>query len=216
MRPQREILAEVLEALRGFEGELRRHKWFPSTPESPEWWAGYRDPFHIAVTAVLVRMNRWEQAERAMEELLRRGLGSPEALARASEEEIEEALRGVTLRKLKVKHLKLVAEAFSGGGGLEERVARAPIGRETRDSILLFALNKPVFPFSRQARRVLSRYGAKLGRGAKEEIERALGGDLYRLKLLHASLTVIAREYCKPSKPRCGLCPLSRGCARLT
>ncbi|MEN2999902.1 MAG: endonuclease III domain-containing protein [Acidilobaceae archaeon] len=209
------MISQVVEALEHFKEELREHKWFPSPGESPSWWAGYSDQFHIAVTAVLVRMNRWEQAERAMRELAKRGLDSPEAIARAPEGELEEAIRGVVFRRAKARHLKILAEAFLAQGSLREKIMLAPIGRETREAILLFALNEPLFPLSRQAKRVLSRYGIRLGRREAREIEEALGRDLYKLKLLHASLTVIARLYCKPRRTRCEGCPLSPTCSKI-
>ncbi|MCS7107203.1 MAG: hypothetical protein NZ902_03760 [Acidilobaceae archaeon] len=204
-----------MESLEAFKEQLREHKWLPSPGESLSWWAGFADPFHIAVTAVLVRMNRWEQAEKVFEELSRRGLSSPEAIARASQEELEEAIRGVIFRRAKARHLKVLANAFLSPGSIEEKIRVAPIGSETREAILLFALNQPLFPLSRQAKRVLSRYGIRVGRREAREIEEALGRDLYKLKLLHASLTVIARLYCKPKRPMCGGCPLSQSCARL-
>ncbi|MFN4045821.1 MAG: DNA repair protein, partial [Acidilobaceae archaeon] len=89
------------------------------------------------------------------------------------------------------------------------------IGLETADSILLFAFNKPTIPVSMQTLRVLSRVGLELGDSYEEvrlRILEDLGRDLYKLKLLHSSMTVIARVYCKSKTTKCGPCPLRIHC----
>ncbi len=210
---------DIMRALENFKAELPRYGWFPGPGESLEWWAGYKNPFHIAVTAVLVKMSRWEQADATFRKLASMGLGEPRALASASLEVVEGALKSLTLRRSKARTLKELSRLFLANDleriGVDEGrrllLTVYGVGCETADSILLFAFNKPTIPVSRQTLRILDRVGLKLGasyEGARLEILESLGRNIYMLKLLHSSMTVIARVYCKSKTTKCGSCPL--------
>jgi len=207
---------------------LEESQWFPSDPGSTRWWGGVETPLEIIVTAILVKLSRWKTALTALENMKQRGLLDLPRLSRSSIDEIAEAIRGVGFVRSKAWTLIAISRYIESIGGIEAlknmdtAIARKEllridgIGRETADSILLFALNKPVFPVTRLSLRVLRRYcGEDAGdySNVGERIEESLERDLYKLKLLHAGLTSIASRYCRNSKPLCGSCLLRDRCS---
>ncbi|MEM2855454.1 MAG: hypothetical protein QW398_07085 [Desulfurococcaceae archaeon] len=216
----RSKLEELINALEQYKEELYKHCWYPSSGESLKWWAGFNNPFHIAVTAVLVAMTKWSIAERAFNRLTALGLSNPEELSSVDPMRLAEELKGVSFRVRKAKAIVNLAKAFkslSNSESVEELRAKllaVGIGRETADAIALYAFNKQTIPVSRQTTRVFKRYGVPVSsyESMRKSIVEALNGDLYKLKLLHSAMTVIAREYCKPKRPVCKECPLKNQC----
>ena len=85
------------------------------------------------------------------------------------------------------------------------------IGPETADSILLYALRKPVFVIDAYTKRVLSRHGVVSDRVTYHELQEifhsSLSLDVNLFNEYHALFVMVGKDYCKP-KPRCGVCPL--------
>lgn len=206
---------------------LEKQHWYPGDPLSPRWWGGLEDPLEIIVTAILVKLSRWRSALNSLENMRRSGLLDLGRLSSADPEDLARVIRGVGFPKSKARTIVEVARYMERIGGLEaisgrgvEEIRRElmdidGIGRETADSILLFALNKPVFPAARLSMRVLERFcGSVAGsyEAMRNAVEETLDWDLYSLKLLHAGLTTIASRFCRKSMPRCSHCPLAGLC----
>ncbi len=219
------MLSELIKDLEDAKGMLQGYGWFPGPGDSLRWWAGYEDRFHIVVTAVLVQMTRWDLVERVFRKLSDLGLTKPESLASLSVGRLEELLKPLNFRRSKARALIEISRLL-----LRVDLDKLPVdearrlllevkgvGRETADSILLFAYNKPTIPVSRQLRRVAGRYGVKLPENyeaARRLIVEELNHDLYKLKLLHATTTIIARKFCKVKTVKCSECPLNSRCRK--
>jgi endonuclease-3 related protein len=96
--------------------------------------------------------------------------------------------------------------------GLRKRLLEVKgIGQETADSILLYALQKPVFVVDAYTRRVLSRHGMISNRASYEEVQklftRHLSPDEKLFNEYHALLVHVAKSACKKI-PKCDICPL--------
>jgi endonuclease-3 related protein len=85
------------------------------------------------------------------------------------------------------------------------------IGPETADSILLYALEKPVFVIDAYTRRVLKRHGLVSEKAMYHELQelfhKSLPVDVQLYNEYHALFVKLGKEYCRP-KPRCEGCPL--------
>ena len=206
---------------------LKESQWFPSDPGSTRWWGGLETPLEIILTAILVKLSRWRSALTALENMRRRGLLNLTRLSRAELDEVAEAIKGVGFARSKARTIIVISRYIESIGGIESLgrrgidIARRElleidgVGRETADSILLFALNKPVFPVTRLSMRVLKRYcgdALKTRGDVGAMVENILGRDLYRLKLIHAGLTTVASRYCRDKKPLCVSCLLRDSC----
>ncbi|MFN3479357.1 MAG: endonuclease III domain-containing protein, partial [Thermodesulfovibrionales bacterium] len=85
------------------------------------------------------------------------------------------------------------------------------IGPETADSILLYALDKPVFVVDAYTRRVLSRHGILDYNAPYDEYQRLfhqeLDEDVPLFNEFHALFVRVGKDFCRP-KPECDGCPL--------
>jgi len=85
------------------------------------------------------------------------------------------------------------------------------IGPETADSILLYALEKPVFVIDAYTKRILSRHGI-IGHDEpysdlQELFHLSLKRDVRLYNEYHALFVATGKFFCKP-KPLCAECPL--------
>jgi endonuclease-3 related protein len=86
------------------------------------------------------------------------------------------------------------------------------IGPETADSILLYALNKPVFVVDAYTKRIFSRHGLIKEEAGYSEVQdifmRNLKDNAKMFNEYHALLVRLAKDYCRKLDPKCGICPL--------
>ena len=89
------------------------------------------------------------------------------------------------------------------------------IGPETADSILLYALKKPVFVIDAYTRRILLRHKLIKEENGYDEIQelfyRYVEPDVKIYNEYHALFVKLGKDYCKKSKPLCCECPLKNG-----
>ncbi len=87
------------------------------------------------------------------------------------------------------------------------------IGKETADSILLYALNKPFFVVDAYTKRVLRRHNILQGDVDYDTIQSLFHNNLPRdVKLyneFHALFVRLGKTYCK-TRPHCDNCPLEK------
>jgi endonuclease-3 related protein len=85
------------------------------------------------------------------------------------------------------------------------------IGPETADSILLYALGRPVFVIDAYTKRVLRRHDIVPEQAAYDELQALFHNnfqeDVQLFNEYHALFVMAGKQYCKP-KPRCDGCPL--------
>jgi endonuclease-3 related protein len=191
------------------------------------WWPG-RTRFEVIVGAILTQSTAWTNVERAIRNLRRARLLTPRALERVSQKRLERLVRPAGYFRQKARKLKtflrFLRENFSGSLGrmlrtptqeLRERLlAVHGIGRETADSILLYAGNHRVFVVDAYTRRILERHGLIGPKAGYEEIralfERNLPRDARLWNEYHALLVAVGKNWCRRVNPRCDTCPLGR------
>lgn len=202
-------------------------------PVSHRWWP-YRDPFVLALSAVLTQRTRWEAAAAGVERLRERGLLDPHALARAPPARVEDAVRptgffrqkaravqGISRRVVQA-HAGDIRRALSGPlAATRAELLRWPgVGLETADAILLFAGRRRAFVVDAYTRRLMTRYGA-LRPGAEAPYgrlqaawEASLPPRAAHYAHLHAAIVELCKSHCRRT-PRCRTCPLRGGCLRV-
>ncbi|HEU0051126.1 MAG TPA: hypothetical protein VFQ60_03675, partial [Patescibacteria group bacterium] len=123
-------------------------------------------PFEVAVGAILTQNTAWKNVESALLGLARADLLSPHAIFHAPDEILERCIKPAGYFRQKSKKLKLfsefVLETCQGDlkklravrNAREQLLALWGIGRETADTILLYALNKPSFVVDAYTRRL--------------------------------------------------------------
>ena len=183
------------------------------------------DPFAAIIGAMLGRSFDPSKVSRALDAFRDSGLIAPEALSEADPSEVDEALReaGAKLTPKAIAPLMKLAKwaADRGVDSLEDapteslrdelRAIRG-VGAATADTLLLDALDRPVYPVDRPSYRVFARHGwidptAEYDE-ARSVFESREPDDAAGLRRLSWWMDRVASEFCKPGKPKCERCPL--------
>jgi endonuclease-3 related protein len=190
------------------------------------WWPA-ETPYEVMVGAVLTQNTAWANVEKALANF---GDGlSPQTVARAALTELADIIRPAGFFNQKAGYLKELTAWFAGYGCDAAAVRReAPeklrsellltrgVGRETADSILLYAFGFPTFVVDAYTMRLISRYPIAAGRGyeaVKAHFEGNLPQSAQLYNNFHALIVINAKEHCR-KKPLCGGCPLGGQCGR--
>ena len=188
------------------------------------WWPG-ETVEEIIIGAVLTQNTNWGNVERAIENLKRARALSLKKIVTLAPGTLSNLIRPSGYYNVKAKRLWAVADYFvrrcdDDFSKLEmnptdelrgELLSVHGVGRETADSILLYALNRPVF--------VIDAYTLRIGRrhnflsdkdnyeSARALFERSLKRDVQLYNEYHALFVRLGKEYCRP-RPICVTCPL--------
>lgn len=210
--------ARAKEILRILQGNFSIIRWTSST----------RNPFETLILTVLSQATADKNTARAFENLSGRFSVTPEALAEASVEEIENAIRVGGLYRNKSRVIKAISrvilDQFNGSLDfiyllpLEEArkiLLKIPgVGPKTADVVLLFCAGKPTVPIDTHVNRVSKRLGLAPVRASYEGVRRALE-SLYSPEhylFVHLLFISLGRKYCKARKPLCKPCPVNTLC----
>jgi endonuclease-3 related protein len=191
----------------------------------PQHWWPADTPFEMMVGAILTQNTSWTNVERAIDALKAAGLLDAEAIATCDEPHLAQTIRPSGYFNQKAKRLGLFSRFYLEQGGMpglrqlsEPRhalLALHGIGPETADSILLYALDIPIFVIDAYTRRIF----ARLGLSAPDATYHALQ-ELFHAHLpvevplyreYHALIVHHAKEHCR-TKPVCAGCPLAGTC----
>ncbi len=192
------------------------------------WWPAQTD-FEVIVGALLMQQTAWANVERAIAGLREAGLLDVHALAAASEAAIRRHVRVAGLYRTKPGRLKafcrhLVDRCDGDLAAYFERptaevradlMAQDGVGPETADSILLYAGRHPLFVVDAYTVRIGTRLGLFDDRGydaVQRFFEERVPRAVVTYQEYHALLVAHAKALCRP-RPKCGECPLRRGCA---
>lgn len=202
--------------------EIYRRLYYAFGPQ--HWWPG-ESPFEIAVGAILTQNTNWANVERAIENLKKENVLSARSIHKIKTDGLASLIKPAGYFNIKSKRLKafihFLMNEYQGSmkrmGNKEMDTLRTEllnihgIGYETADSILLYALGKPVFVIDAYTKRVLSRHNIIR---ADESYERTQ--DLFHTNLkrdtelfneYHALFVRLGKTYCR-KKPICDGCPL--------
>jgi len=188
------------------------------------WWPG-ESPFEIIVGAILTQNTSWTNVEKAIRNLKVRRCLDPESIRTIPHHQLAELIRPAGYFNIKAKRLKnFVTWLFEQHHGRLENLCTVPtdqlraellsvkgIGLETADSILLYALDRPIFVVDAYTARIAARHQL-IGSDADYEQLRALfqdnlPQDTQLFNEYHALLVKLAKDFCRP-KPCCTGCPL--------
>jgi len=189
-----------------------------------KWWPA-DSPFEVMVGAVLTQNTNWANVERAIRNLKDSGVLDIEKLSQMETKTLACLIRPAGYYNIKATRLKNFIEFLVKryGGDLDllfsedtERLQEAllsvkGIGKETADSILLYAAKRPVFVIDAYTYRILFRHGLVEEHVSYEEMQALflenLDHDEALFNEFHALIVQAGKTYCRP-KPRCGQCPL--------
>jgi endonuclease-3 related protein len=194
------------------------------------WWPA-QTPFEVCIGAILTQNTAWSNVEKALLNLKSAECLSPQGIKTVDLQKLAELIRPSGYYNQKAKKLKYFVRFFATEYGSSFRRWQADsvevsrkklllvngIGPETADSILLYALNKPVFVVDAYTRRIFSRHGFFPDKSTYDQIQ-----DFFTLYLpqevslyneFHAQVVYTGKTFCRV-RPLCEECPLNRGMKR--
>jgi endonuclease-3 len=178
----------------------------------------YVDPWQLLVATVLSAQTTDENVNRVTPVLFERW-STPEALAEANPEDVEEVVFSTGFYRQKTKSIIALAadivERFEGSvpSDLDDLVTLRGVGRKTASVLLAEAWGMPAIAVDTHVKRVAGRLGlAKETDPAK--VERELMALYPEDQWSGISMRVIqfGRDVCDARKPRCWECPLRDRC----
>jgi len=196
----------------------------------PQGWWPARSAFEMTIGAILTQNTAWTNVERAIGNLRRAGYLSALKMSRAQGPTLAKLVRPAGYFNQKAGRLRAWAKfLLSEWGSLAKAKRRGAadlraellelngIGPETADSILCYALGKPVFVVDAYTRRILGRLGwaSRDGSEGYEDLRAWCESRLPRgaefLGETHALIVRHAKEHCR-KRPDCGGCVARRSC----
>ena len=188
------------------------------------WWPG-DSPFEIAIGAILTQNTNWVNVEKAVENLKRKMVLNAKSIHELKTEKLASFIKPAGYFNVKAKRLKaFIHFLMNDYHGSMKRMKNENmdtlrtkllhvhgIGPETADSILLYALDKPVFVIDAYTKRSLSRHNIIRYDESYERVQ-----DLFHITLkrdtelfneYHALFVRLGKAYCR-KKPMCNGCPL--------
>lgn len=190
------------------------------------WWPA-KTPFEVIVGAVLTQNTAWGNVEKAIANF--GGKLAPEFIARIDVAELADIIRPSGFFNQKAEYLKAVTAWYGRYGYDTSTVSREPleklraellsvkgVGRETADSILLYAFGFPTFVVDAYTLRLCERFPVAAGSGyeqVKSYFESHIPKSVEIYNNFHALIVINAKDNCR-KKPVCDACPLCERCFR--
>jgi endonuclease-3 related protein len=119
--------------------------------------------FEICVGAILTQNTAWPNVEKALMNLDKINALNAKAILKIDKEKLKEAIRPAGYFNQKAKKLRIFAEFYLKLKGKtptrEELLSVWGVGKETADSILLYAYKEPIFVVDAYTRRIFSELG---------------------------------------------------------
>jgi len=186
------------------------------------------DPFETLVVTIISQNTADTNTERAFKKLATHFKITPQELASAELNEIEECIRIGGLYQNKARTIqtasKIILEKF---GGTLKPISLLPVeearkalmeipgvGPKTADVVLLFSLGKPTIPVDTHINRVSRRLGLAPCEGGYEDVRLSLQSFFKPKDYLSVHLLLIShgRKTCKARNPHCNACPVNTYC----
>ncbi len=185
------------------------------------WWPA-EEPFEVMVGAILTQSASWNNAAKAIANLKAAGALSPQAIRSLPVSELARIIHPCGYFNAKALKLKALVEWFAAYDDdfnnlsaidtdalRRELLCVHGIGPETADSILLYAISKPVFVIDAYTRRIAGRLGFEVEKESYDSYQRLftanLAADTRIYNEYHALLVKLAKEACR-KKPLCADC----------
>jgi len=215
MENKRKRIIKILKILRNF--------------YSIKTWEKKYSPLDILIKTILSQNTSDRNSDRAFENLKEK-FPDWDSVLKASDNEIEEAIKIGGLAKVKSKRIKEILNIiklknngklnlnFLSDYSVEEALnwllSLKGVGEKTAACTLIFGFNKPVFPVDTHILRITKRlglidYNVSLSK-AHNLLKDLIPEELYYES--HLNLIEHGRKICNAKNPKCSICPINKLC----
>lgn len=188
----------------------------------------FRDPIEELILTILSQNTNDRNRDRAFESLKKR-FPRWEDAARAGPAEIARVIREGGLANIKSKRIKKILsqirrespdftmtflKRMSDRDAFDYLMKFDGVGPKTASCVLLFSLGRKSMPVDTHVHRVSLRLGLSSNGDSAEAVfetyrDLPLTVDVYQF---HLNMIAHGRVLCRPARPACGKCPLTRFC----
>ena len=209
-------IATIYQTLAAHYGDLR-------------WWPA-ETPYEVIVGAVLTQNTAWRNVEKAIANFGGRDFLSPQFVRDVDPIRLAAIIHPAGFYNQKALYLKAVTAWFEQYGYDAEVVRQQPldslrrellavkgVGKETADSILLYAFGFATFVVDAYTMRLCGRHGIDAGKtydAVKAFFEANLPQSAEVYNHYHAYIVMLGKDFCRKTRPLCAACPLAELCAR--
>jgi endonuclease-3 related protein len=194
----------------------------------PQRWWPADSAFEVMVGAILTQNTSWTNVEKAIANIKKEKSLSARRLFSMTPKRLGGLIRSAGYFNIKARRLQSFLDFFiryyradvtrmalvDTALMRQQLLSVNGIGPETADSILLYALGKPVFVVDAYTKRILSRHRLISEQAGYDQVQRFflkhLKKDARLCNEYHALLVKLGKEFCLRNKPRCPLCPLKQ------
>ncbi len=190
------------------------------------WWPA-DSPFEVCVGAILTQNTAWKNVAKAIHNLKETSVLDPCSLYSLPIDDLAQLIRPAGYYNVKAIRLRnfvvhLVENHQGDLGSLfsapvdslrSELLSIKGVGKETADSIILYAASKPIFVIDAYTKRVLARHRLISEKADYDTVQHLfhsnLPMDVGLFNDFHAQFVAVGHYYCK-RRPLCEQCPLQR------
>ncbi|WP_423791970.1 endonuclease III domain-containing protein [Methanocaldococcus indicus] len=194
------------------------------------WWPA-ESRYEVVVGAILTQNTSWKNVEKAIQNLKSYDLLDEYKILDVEEEKLKELIKPAGFYNIKAKRLKNITFFIVNNYGNTEKLAKSKedltvlrnkllavkgVGKETADTILLYALDRLSFVVDSYTKRLFNRLGVINSDDydtIKYIFESSLPKDLELYKEYHALIVEHCKTFCR-KKPNCKECFLKDICVR--
>ena len=182
------------------------------------WWPVFSSNtdekiLEICIGAILTQNTSWNNVEKSIKILKEKNLFNIENLNKIHESELALLIKSSGYYNQKARKIKELIKFLNS----EKEISRNNlleiwgIGRETTDSILCYAFDKPFFVVDAYTKRIFLRLGFKENNYDEMQSLVSKSLDSKYFNEFHALLVKLGKDYCK-KQPKCDECPLNDKC----
>jgi len=169
----------------------------------------------VIIGAILTQNASWKNVEKTIYQLYIKKLFEKDTLKKISEEELASLIHSAGYFRQKAKKIKITMSFLDSGKEInrENLLQVWGIGKETADSILLYAYNQPYFVVDAYTKRIFQRIRFKYENyeSFQELFHKNLPKNTRLYQEYHALIVTLAKTSCR-TKPLCKNCTLRQIC----
>lgn len=194
------------------------------------WWPA-ETSFEVCIGAILTQNTNWKNVEKAINNMKIKGVLSPKEILNTDLNVLKDLIRPAGFYNQKAERLQIFCnfimnklngdilnlKKYSIHEAREKLLSLKGVGKETADSILLYALDFKIFVVDAYTMRLFRRYGIGYFDNydkCQDFVHKDFYGELYDYKNFHACIVEICKTYCK-KKPLCNICLLKKYCKKV-
>jgi A/G-specific adenine glycosylase len=185
-------------------------RWYARV-RRPLPWRATRDPYALLVSEVMLQQTQAARVVPYYEAFLRR-FPDPGALANAAPRDVLAAWSGLGYNR-RALALQRAAGVVAARGWPDDLTELPGVGPYTAAAVGSFAWDRQEVAVDTNVRRVLARHDGEQRRPAALAARARELVPPGRAAAFNQAMMELGATVCRPRAPRCGDCPVSRGCA---